>query len=44
MVEPSLMMRWVDGSIPHGGTIENFLSLVSATQLECAILSVGLCI
>ena len=33
MVECVLMVRWVIGSIPHGGSIELFLVAASATQL-----------
>ena len=36
------MVRWVVGSIPHGGTIELFLVPASAPRLVCAILSVGM--
>ena len=47
MIERSLMVLWVVGSIPHCGPIE--LCLVSASAgltkaMECAILSMGWCI
>ena len=46
VVEPPLMVRWVVGSIPHGGPIKIFLvpgnvpRYVTKTVV-CAILSVG---
>ena len=33
MVEHFLMVRWVVGSVPHGGPIEQFLVVASAPQL-----------
>ena len=48
--ERSLMVRWVDGSIFHGGPIELFLRSIQCfttgvtKAVVCAILSVGWCI
>ena len=47
MVKRSLIVRWVVGSIHHGGPIEIFLVPAGAgvqKAVVCAILSVGWCI
>ena len=42
VVECPLVVRWVVGSILHGGPIEKFLVAASAPKtLVCIILSVG---
>ena len=38
------MVRWVFGSIPHGGPIELLCSTTGVTRHVCVILSVGWCI
>ena len=44
VIECPLMMRWVIGSIPPGGPIEQFLVPASIPQLVYAFLSVERCI
>ena len=46
MVEHPIKMKWVVGSIPHGGPIELLVIPVSGVTktMVCAILSVGWCI